>query len=376
MVQRYPKLLKSINKKSYFLFGPRGSGKSFFIRKQLKIKEFQYIDLLSSKTYLSLKSKPWELENIITQKIVVIDEIQRIPELLNEVHRLIEEKKLIFLLTGSSARKLKVASANLLAGRALHQNFHPFTFDELQQAGLFSLEKYLLTGGLPEASLSEEPFDYLYSYVDTYLKEEISAEALVRNLPNYNRFLRSAAYSSGELINFACVASDAQLSPNTVRDYYQILTDTLLGFEVEPFQTKKRKAIATSKYYFFDVGVRNTILNIESLAEKSDEYGKCFEHFIAQELKAIHSYKNIKYPLQFWRSKSQTEVDFILNNHFAIEVKSTENVDKRHLKGLLALKSEGMLKKYILISRDPLEKNIDGVQCLYYKAALQELWQL
>lgn len=216
-------------------------GKSFLIRETLLNQEnLTFIDLLSSKNYLRLSARPSELESMAQGKVVVIDEIQRIPELLNEVHRLIEEKQISFLLTGSSARSLKRGGANLLAGRAFRADMFAFTWQELQAEKIFDLSKYLLTGGLPMAYLGEHPHEYLYNYVETYLKEEIQAESLVRNLANYHRFLEAAASANAEMVNFTKVANDAQLSPNTVRDYYGILEDTLIGYLI-PAWTKSKK---------------------------------------------------------------------------------------------------------------------------------------
>ena len=216
------------------------------------------MNLLDSKLYIRLKSDPSLLESITSKKYIIIDEIQRIPALLNEVHRMIEDQNKKFLLTGSSTRKLR--NTNLLAGRVFIARFFPFTWMELKEAGQFKLKQYLRFGGLPLAYLSKNSSEYLYNYVETYLKEEIQSEALVRHLPNYIRFLQSAALNNAQLINYTKTANDAQLSPNTVRDYYQILEDTLIGFQIFPWtKSKKRKAIQTSKFYFFDTGVTHAL---------------------------------------------------------------------------------------------------------------------
>ena len=236
-MKRQLNISKLIEKSSYFLFGPRGTGKSYLIRNTLmgQSNAIDYVDLLNSRMFIQLQNDPSQLENVAGSKTIVIDEVQRVPEILNEVHRLIEEKNKRFLLTGSSARKLRRNNANMLAGRAYRAELFPLTWKELKSAESFNLNKFLTIGGLPKAYIEDEGFDYLYAYIDTYLKEEIQVEALARNLIHYSRFLESAAGMSSEMVNFTKVANDAQLSPNTVRDYYKILEDTLLGFMLPPW---------------------------------------------------------------------------------------------------------------------------------------------
>ena len=381
MVKRYLNLSKLLKKSSYFLFGPRATGKSTLIKKylsQLSVKNrTTYINLLDSKIYLRLKTDPSLLNSIARHKYVIIDEIQRIPLLLNEVHKLIEDQNKKFLLTGSSSRKLKSKNTNLLAGRAFVAHFFPFTWFELHSAKKFRFKHYLHFGGLPSASLRKYSSDYLYSYVETYIKEEIQAEALVRHLPNYIRFLQSAALNNAQLLNYTKTAHDAQLSPNTVRDYYQILEDTLLGFQVIPwFQSKKRKVIQTSKFYFFDPGVTHVLKGVKSIDPKSDLFGQAFEQFIGCELRAYLSYKNIRLPLQFWQSKSRMEVDFVIGDQMAIEVKSSDKLTQYDHKGLLALKEEKKWKYLFIISQDPIEAQFkNGIQHIYWENFLKLLWK-
>ena len=315
-IKRQVNLKQLLKQNSHFLLGPRAVGKSALIKQSFfSVKNAQhqpvgplsgpvdYINLLDSRIYLRLKADPSLLEDITSQKYIVIDEVQRIPALLNEVHRLIEEAGKHFLLTGSSARKLKKRDVNLLAGRAFKSSLFPLTWRELSQAGKLNLNRYLLKGGLPLSYLGSHSEEYLYNYVDTYLKEEIHAEALVRNLPNYTRFLQSMALNNAQQINYTKVANDAMLSPNTVRDYYQILEDTLIGFSIPPYKrTKKRKAIQASKFYLFDMGVANTLCETRSLPVHSDLFGRAFEQFIACELRAFLSYNKIRQPLSYWRS--------------------------------------------------------------------------
>ncbi|MCY4643891.1 MAG: ATP-binding protein [Bacteriovoracales bacterium] len=376
MLQRTLNLSKLLKKSSHFLLGPRGSGKSTLIREE-GLHESGLIDLLDSKIYLRLKGDPSLLGSLATRPTTVIDEVQRIPELLNEVHRLIENEGKRFLLTGSSSRKLKRGGANLLAGRAFMAELFPLTWKEISRAQTFDLGRYLLFGGLPMAYLGEHPRDYLHAYGDTYLKEEIQSEGLTRNLPNYTRFLQSAAFNNGRLLNYTKVANDAGLSPNTVRDYYQILQDTLLAFELPPWRgSKKRKPIQTAKFYFFDPGITHILRETEALDPKSDIFGTSLEQFIACELRAYLSYKNSRLPLQFWRSKSQMEVDFVIGDKMAMEVKASKKVGKREHKGLLAIQEERSWEHLLLISCDELEmQGPNGIRHLHWETFLSELWQ-
>lgn len=384
MIDRCLNPLQLLKKSSHFLLGPRAVGKSTLIKtsclKKSPSKKFplvDYINLLDSKIYLRLKGNPSLLSSLISKKYVIIDEIQRIPELLNEVHHLIEDKNKCFLLTGSSSRKLKRGKANLLAGRAFKAELFPLTWFELSRNKKFQLKRYLRFGGLPLACLGKYPEEYLYNYVDTYLKEEIQSEAITRSLPNYTRFLQSAAFNNAQLLNYTKVASDAQLSPNTVRDYYQILEDTLIGFSIPPWtKSIKRKAIQTAKFYFFDPGIVNTLCETKNLDPNSDLFGRAFEQFIACELKACLSYKKIRIPLCYWRSKSHFEVDLILGTQTAIEVKSSKKITPRDHKGLLAIQEEKKWKHLIIVSRDPIKARFkNGIQHLPWEKFLTDLWK-
>lgn len=375
MINRCLDLQNLLNKSSHFLFGARNTGKSWLIRKELEGKA-DIIDLLHSKIYLRLKARPEELETMIRRSQVAIDEIQRIPELLNEVHRLIEEKGIRFLLTGSSARKIKRKDVNLLAGRAYKAEMLPLTWFELEAENRFNLRHYLQFGGLPQAYPDDTPQEFLYAYVDTYLKEEIQAEALVRNLSNYHRFLTSAAISNAEIINYTKIANDAQVSPNTVRDYFQILEDTLIAFQLPPWlQSRKRKAIQTAKFYFFDIGVVHSLREIEVLDPVSDLFGKAFEQFIVMEVRAFVSYRRLRKTLSYWRSTSQFEVDLVIGNEIAIEIKAASRITERDNKGLKAICEEQDWKHLILVSQDHQERHYDnGITHLHWKTFLQKLW--
>jgi predicted AAA+ superfamily ATPase len=367
-----PNLLK---KKSFFLFGPRATWKSFLIKQQFS-PAIPVINLLKSEMYFRLSSKPQELESMIKAypdlQIVIIDEVQRVPMLLNEVHRLIEEQHLRFLLTGSSARKLYHQHTNLLAGRAWEASLFPLTSAEIPQ---FDLKRYLHFGGLPPVYLSDDPREELIAYVHTYLQQEIQIEALVRRIPAFTRFLTTAALTSGETLNFTSIGSDVGLSPSTIREYYQVLQDTFIGFLVTAWtKTIKRKAISTAKFYFFDIGVKNTLANIKHLEPASDLYGQAFEHFIALELRAYLSYRRLHLSLCYWRSVHGHEVDFIIGDEIAIEVKTTQQVNDKHLKGLNILAEENICKKYYLISFDSIQRRQNNIEIMPWQIFLEQLW--
>jgi predicted AAA+ superfamily ATPase len=304
---------------------------------------------------------------------VVIDEVQKIPALLDEVHRLIEERQLKFLLTGSSARKLKTAKVNLLAGRAWQAELFPLTSQEIPK---FNLEKYLRYGGLPAVYKSEEPEEELYAYVNTYLKEEIQAEALVRKLPSFLRFLQMMAVTNGEVLNFSSIANDSGVPATTIREYYQILEDTFIGFLVPAWQKSiKRKPVSTAKFYLFDIGVRNTLAQIKHIERNSELFGKAFEHFVALELRAYLSYKRIHKALSYWRTQQANEVDFIIGDDIAIEVKATNKVVDKHLKGLRCLAEEEVCKKYYLVSQDKIARKQNNIYIVPWQRFMHDLWQ-
>ena len=372
-----------LSKKSFFLFGPRATGKSTLIRQQLS-NSATVIDLLDSRLYLRLLSSPHDLESIISasiktgaglqghSKIVVIDEIQRVPELLNEVHRLIESKKLTFLLTGSSARKLRRGKANLLAGRVWEARLFPLTCNEIPD---FNLDRYLRYGGLPPVYLSEFPNEELDAYVNTYLKEEIMAEGLIRKLPPFSRFLRSAALVNGEMINFSKLANDCQVPPSTVTEYIGLLEDTLVGFLLPAWkESRKRKAISTGKFFFFDPGITHMLAGTQTLDRNSHLYGKSFEQFIAMEIRAYLSYKRKKLQFSYWRSTHGYEVDFLIGLETAVEVKASQKITARDFKGLKALGEEKVFKNYILVSQDPINTRDNNFQALYWVDFLDNLW--
>lgn len=374
-LQRRLNLPELLAKKSFFLFGPRATGKSTLIRQQLSASA-RVIDLLDSRFYLRLLNSPGDLESIIyadsKNGIVVIDEIQRVPELLNEVHRLIEKKKLTFLLTGSSARKLRRGKANLLAGRVWEARLFPLTRREIPN---FNLERYLRYGGLPPVYLSPYPDEELDAYVNTYLREEIMAEGLIRKLPPFSRFLRSAALVNGEMINFSKLANDCQVPPSTVTEYVGLLEDTLMGFLLPSWkESRKRKAIRMGKFYFFDPGVTHILTGTRTIDRNSHLYGKSFEQFIGMEIRAYLNYERKKLEFSYWRSTHGYEVDFVIGRKTAVEVKASQRITRSDFKGLKALEEEKVFKNYVLVSQDPVNTRDGNFQALHWEMFLDRLW--
>ncbi len=386
MYKRKVNISNLLKKKSHFLFGPRYVGKSTLIREQ--IKDAIVFDLLEAKTYQKLLKHPSFIAETLPQgehPIVVIDEVQRLPELLNEVHRLIFEKKATFLLTGSSARKLKHGAANLLAGRAWEARLFPLTFTEINEGTdvettkalpKFDLLRYLNRGGIPDIYLSEDFNTELVNYVNLYLKEEVKAESLTRNIQAFAEFLEIIALHDAREVNFEAMASDCQISTSTLRNYFKILEDTLIGFSISGYtKTVKRKATARIKHFMFDLGVSNCLAHREISDLQSENAGHAFEHFIALELRAFLAYTNSREQLTYWRSTSQKEVDFLVGDSLAIEVKSTTYVTNRHISGLLALREENIFKRYIVVSRDEQKRKFSNdIEVWPYQEFLQSLW--
>lgn len=362
-----------VERKSCFLFGPRQTGKSTLIRQQFG--DCPVWNLLDQTLFLRLSRNPALIRESLSDQpeadIVVIDEIQRMPDLLNEVHLLIEEHGIRFLLTGSSARRLRRRGVNLLGGRARSRVLHPFLRAEL--GNRFDLDKTLEHGLLPSIYFSESPTEDLAGYAGDYLREEIAAEAVVRNIGAFSRFLDVAALAHGDMINFANLANDAQVPASTVREYYQILKDTLIAHEVPAFtDTRKRKAISTSKYYLFDIGLARHLQGRRGLAPGTAEYGMAFESFIFQEIKAWCDHHRLDTP-RYWRSKSQFEVDFVFEG-LAVEVKAKAHVGPRDMRGIKALREEGLCADHVIVSLEPRPRRVDGISVLPWTDFLDRLW--
>jgi len=299
-------------RQSAFLWGPRRVGKSYWIREHCK--RAPIIDLLQSDVFGEYAARPALLRERFGGKrdsLVVIDEIQKIPALLDEVHWIIENTSQAFLLTGSSARKLRRGHANLLAGRAWRRQMLPLTSQEVDE---IDLEQVMISGLLPPHFLSTDPIEDLRAYVGDYLKEEIAAEALTQNIPAFAEFLRVAAITSSELINYTNVARESGVSAKVVRSYFSILEDTYLGFRLPPWRrARNRRLIETEKFFLFDVGVANYLARRRPMLGGS-EFGKSFEHYILMELKAYQAYREPEMELSFWRTAAGQEVDFILGS--------------------------------------------------------------
>ena len=360
-----------LGKKSHFLFGPRQTGKTFLVRHTLK--GARSYDLLDSSIYLALSRNPGRIAEELTpqDRIVVIDEIQRIPELLNEVHRLIEERGIRFLLTGSSARKLRRGGVNLLGGRARTKYLHALTYKELGER--FDLFRGIERGLLPSIYFSDDPRADLRAYAGSYLQQEIVAEGFTRNIPAFSRFLRVAAFCNGTIVNFTKVANDAQVARTTVYEYFEILKDTLILHELPAWRkSKKRKPLASSKYYFFDIGVVSALQERE-FRPRTPEFGEAFETYIFHELVCYRDYMGGG-PLSYWRSTSGFEVDFIIGDHTAIEVKAKDNLSPTELKPLRALAEEKKLRRFLCVSLEPRRREISGVTVLPYQDFLELLW--
>ncbi len=358
-------------KKSHFLFGPRQTGKTFLLRRSLP--RARVYDLLDTSVYLALSQRPSRLAEELSagDRLIVIDEIQRLPELLNEVHRLIEDRGVRFLLTGSSARKLRRGGVNLLGGRARTRYLHPLCFRELGEH--FDLRRAIERGLLPSIYFSADPAADLKAYCGTYLQQEIVAEGATRNVPAFSRFLQMAALCNATIVNYTNVASDAQVPRTTVYEYFEILKDTLLLHEVPAWrQSKKRKPLVSSKYYFFDVGVVSALQG-RLVKPGTPEFGPAFETWLFHELACYRDYVSGE-TVSHWRSASGFEVDFILGDHTAIEVKAKENVSSQELRPLRALAEEKKLRRFLCVSLEPRRRRLEGVTILPVRQFLEDLW--
>ena len=373
---------ENIGSETCFLWGPRQTGKSTLL-KTLFPNARRY-DLLLSSEYERLVRHPGLIrEALMADQAVgvrsigpiIVDEIQKIPPLLDEVHWMIENLDARFILCGSSARKLKRGHANLLGGRAMRFELHPLTSVEVPD---FSLSKALNSGLLPRHYDSPHPLRLMQSYVGDYLKEEVLAEALTRNIPAFSRFLEVAALANGELVNYQNIARECGVSGPTVKEYYQILVDTLIGRYLPAFRKRaKRRVIEAPKFYFFDLAPVIHLTRRSHVEPGSELFGRAFEHFIWMELVAHADYSGLGYPLAYWRTASQYEVDFVLGDHeVAIEVKTSTLVDDRHLKGLRAFREEHAARKCIVVSLDPAPRRTrDGIEILPWRAFLDRLWR-
>lgn len=371
---------------SFFLWGARQTGKSSYLI--ANYPDALYLDLLDTELMLRFTQSPHLLRDMLLAlprekrlHPIIIDEIQKVPELLNEIHWLIEREGFYFILCGSSARKLKTQATNLLGGRAWVYHFYPLVYPEIPN---FDLLKALQHGLLPKHYLSKPEFiqKYLESYVTVYLTDEIRNEGLVRNLAGFARFLELAGLCNTEMINMSNIARDCHVSRNTIEGYFQILVDTMLGYFIYPYHHKVKRdlLVSTPKFYFFDVGVANYLAKNEIVQLKGDAAGHSFEHFVLMELMAYRSIKQKRFDIQYWRTKTGLEVDFILGNaEVAIEVKISAQVHSEDLRGIKAFCEEHPTTEAIVVSQDTAPRKLVineslTISILPWRIFLEQLW--
>ena len=360
---------------SFFFWGARQTGKSTLLKAQYP--DSIYFDLLLSDVYGNLLRNPALLRETILARnhasLVIIDEIQLIPSLLNEVHWLIANHNIRFILSGSSPRKILRSGANLLGGRALRYELYPLIYKEIPD---FNLLRALNHGLLPRHYLSKNPKKLNSAYVGSYLHDEIMAEAKIRNIASFSRFLEAASFSNGEIVNYTNIATECGVSSPSIKEYFQILEDTLIGRFLPSYQKRpKRRVIRAPKFYFFDIGVANLLAKRSLIEPETEAFGKAFEHFIYHEIYVHSKYSGLEYPISYWRTTSQIEIDFVLGeNEVGIEVKASKLANKRHIKGLKHFSEEYKVKKLILISNDPLPRKIGNIFIMPWHFFLDRLW--
>lgn len=366
----------SLGSASFFLWGARQTGKSTLLKE--RYPHGLVFDLLLSDVRRNFLERPERLRQIVLEMNpvgpVIIDEIQKVPDLLNEVHWLIENKSTQFILSGSSPRKILKAGHNLLGGRALRCDLFPLTYSEIPN---FDLLRALNHGLLPRHYDATDPSKLLKAYIGNYLEDEIISETKIRKVEIFSKFLNKAAFSNGEIVNFTNIASECGVSSPTIKEYFSILEDSLIGYFVPAFQKKpKRRVVSAPKFYFFDVGIANTLLERKGITNHSFDFGAAFEHFIFQEIKAYSSYSEKEFKISYWRTSSQFEVDFVLGDHeVAIEIKSSDNITFRHCKGLLAFDDEYIVKKKIVVCQEAFPRKSDhGISIWPWQYFLKNLW--
>ncbi|OGQ21598.1 MAG: ATPase [Deltaproteobacteria bacterium RIFCSPLOWO2_02_FULL_44_10] len=372
----YSRIINRPKKKSFFLFGPRGTGKSTWIRQTFS--DALYLDLLDDALFTDLLARPHRLEELIPKNFkhpIIIDEVQKIPALLDEVHRLIESKRHQFVLTGSSARKLKQKGINLLAGRALTLFLYPLTVFELGQD--FNLEHSLRYGFLPSVYMESDPKRYLEAYVRTYLKEEVQQEGLTRNLGAFSRFLEAASFSQGQVLSISEVARECSVERKVVENYFTILEDLLLGVRLPVFTKRaKRRMISHTKFYLFDAGVYRTIRPSGPLDRPEEIEGAALETLFFQEVRALNEYHDLGYTLYYWHTANDMEVDFVVYGErgiFAFEIKRAKRFSRNDLTGLkLFLKDYPGANAYFVYGGDRREE-VDGITIIPYEKCIQNL---
>lgn len=376
MLERILKL-EEAKEDSLFLWGSRQTGKSTLLK--MLFPQARYYDLLKSDLRMAFQMRPAllreECKMLDEGELVVIDEVQKVPELLDEVHWLIENKGLRFILSGSSARKLRRSGANLLGGRALRRTLFPLVSAEIPG---FNLHRALNNGMLPRHYLMENPANRIQAYIGDYLQQEIVEEAVVRRLDAFTRFLQVAALSNAEIVNFTNIAQDCGVSSKTVKEYFSILEETMLGFFL-PAYTKvvKRRVIVSPKFYYFDVAIPNYLLRRTPIQPGTDVYGHTLEHFIIQELRAYLVYRSLDKPLTYWHTQdNKYEVDAVVGHaEVAVEVKSSASVASADTKGLRAFAEEYPQAKLIIVSQEERPRILNGIEVWPVEQFLQRLWQ-
>lgn len=366
-------------KQSAFLWGPRKTGKSTYLK--TKFPESIVYDFLKTDLFLEFTKNPSLLRQQLLAKSgdvlkhpIILDEVQKIPQILDEVHWLIENKGLRFILCGSSARKLKRGKANLLGGRAWRYEMFPLVTAELEN---WNLLKVLNHGLVPDHYLQKNYRKALQGYTQDYLREEVFAEGLTRNIPAFSRFFEAMGYSHGELTNYLNISRDCGVESKTVREYYQILVDTLLGTMITPFKKRQSRQVISkaAKFYLFDVGVAGSIAKRNLEEEKGELFGKAFEHFIFMEIAAYRSYKELDYEINYWRTKSGLEVDFVLGDgNAAIEVKGTARIDRKDSHSLRVFVNEFSPAKAFIVCNETEERVFENIRIIPYRKFLRDLW--
>lgn len=366
---------------SFFLFGPRGTGKTTWLREHFPAERCVFIDLLDGDVYTELLARPHRLETMIgaaSPDWIILDEIQRVPNLLNEVHRLIEGRRLRFAMTGSSARSLRRKGVNLLAGRALSFHMHPLTATELGRD--FDLERALSFGQLPAVASRQAPGEFLASYVQTYLREEVQQEGLTRNLGNFARFLETASFSQGASLNVSHIARESALDRKVADNYFGILDDLLIGYRLSAFTKRaQRRLVAHPKFYFFDVGVYRTIRPMGPLDSPAEAEGASLETLLLQELRAVNDALGLDYEMFYWRTSDGTEVDFVLygpRGVLAFECKRSDRYSRSDLTGLRAFKKDYPMAHGCLLYGGDRPRQEDEVRIRPFAEALPKLVSL
>ena len=358
-----------------FLWGPRKVGKTTLLHQQFPAARFY--DLLNTEVKTQLLLRPSRLREEVlatNDPLVVVDEVQKVPVLLDEVHWCLENTSTKFILCGSSARKLRRGAANLLGGRAWRYELFPLTTQEL---GDYDLERIVNHGLIPQHYREHTPERSLRGYVLDYLEQEINAEAVTRNVPAFAKFLEAVTLTHGQLLNYATVARDCGVSAKTVREYYQILEDTLLGHTLPPWRkSKKRRLIETAKFYLFDPGIVRALSGMRLRQRGSEEFGRAFEHFLIEEVRAYLSYSEKYLPMTFWRTSTGMEVDLLVGDgDLAIECKAAAQVDERHTQGLRALLEDQRVKQAVIVSLDTTLRQLPGGITVYpWQLFCQKLW--